>query len=91
MTNFTSSWSDGTAFCAILHRHRPDILNYTTQVDEARPLENLQLAFDTANGQLGVENLLDPEGLYLVVHRCLCVMTPLPLPACHSLTVLTLS
>ena len=68
VTNFTSSWSDGTAFCAILHRHRPDILDYTTQVDEARPLENLQLAFDTAHDQLGVERLLDPEGKFVAHH-----------------------
>ena len=67
VTNFTSSWSDGTAFCAILHRHRPDILDYTTQVDEAKPLENLQLAFDTAKNQLGVEKLLDPEGLWRII------------------------
>ena len=67
VTNFSSSWSDGKAFCAILHRHRPDTLDYTTQVDEARPLENLQLAFDTAYDQLGVEKLLDPEGLWCSV------------------------
>lgn len=67
VTNFTSSWSDGTAFCAILHRHRPDILDYTSQVDEATPLENLQLAFDTAQNELGVEKLLDPEGLQCTV------------------------
>ena len=62
MTNFTSSWSDGTAFCAILHHHRPDILDYN-QVDRAKPLENLQLAFSTASQQLGVDKLLDPKGL----------------------------
>ena len=67
VANFTSSWSDGTAFCAILHRHRPDILDYTTQVDEAKPLENLQLAFDTAKNQLGVEKLLDPEGSWCII------------------------
>lgn len=73
VTNFTSSWSDGKAFCAILHRHRPDTLDYTTQVDEARHLENLQLAFDTAYDQLGVEKLLDPEGLWCNVSYSLAL------------------
>ena len=63
VNNFTSSWSDGTAFCAILHRHCPNAFDYTTQVDRAKPLANLQLAFDTAQDQLGVEKLLDPEGV----------------------------
>ena len=66
VNDFASSWSDGTAFCAILHRHRPDMFDYTTQVDRAKPLANLQLAFNTAQTQLGVEKLLDPEGLLSV-------------------------
>ena len=66
MTNFTSSWSDGTAFCAILHHHRPDILDYR-RVNQARPLENLQLAFNAASQHLGVEKLLDPEGLQCII------------------------
>ena len=82
--NFTHSWSNGTAFCAILHCHRPDLLDYYSQVDEARPLENLQLAFDTAHSKLEVEKLLDPEGLQCIISlddrsHCLCV--------CASLTV----
>ena len=63
VNDFASSWSDGTAFCAILHRHLPNMFDYTTQVDRAKPLANLQLAFNTAQAQLGVEKLLDPEGL----------------------------
>ena len=66
VNNFTSSWSDGTAFCAILHRHLPDAFDYTTQVDRAKPLANLQLAFDIAQDLLGVEKLLDPEGVQSV-------------------------
>ena len=66
VNDFTSSWSDGTAFCAILHRHLPDVFDYTTQVDRAKPLANLQLAFDIAQDRLGVEKLLDPEGVQSV-------------------------
>lgn len=68
VNDFTSSWSDGTAFCAILHHYCPGMLDYSSHVDETKPLENLQLAFDTAHRKLGMKKLLDPEGLQYIIN-----------------------
>ncbi|OCT61849.1 smoothelin-like protein 1 [Xenopus laevis] len=50
ITNFSSSWVDGMAFCALLHSYLPDSIPYS----ELRPLEkrkNLELAFEVAEDQ----------------------------------------
>ena len=28
VTNMSSAWSDGLLFCTLIHRYRPDILDY---------------------------------------------------------------
>ncbi|CAB4014356.1 spectrin beta chain, non-erythrocytic 1 isoform X1 [Paramuricea clavata] len=58
VTNFTTSWSDGLAFCAIIHKHRPDIIPYENFTKSTAP-ENLQTAFDVAESDLGIAPLLD--------------------------------
>ena len=60
MTNFTSSWRDGMAFCAIIDRYRPDLLNFD-DCDSETPLENLERAFKTAEEELGIIRIVDPE------------------------------
>lgn len=54
------SWRDGRAFCALVHRCRPDLVDMDA-VQTATPRENLQLAFDLANRHLGIRPLLDGE------------------------------
>jgi hypothetical protein len=38
------SWKDGVAFCALVHRCRPDLVNMEN-VKKASPKENLEMAF----------------------------------------------
>ena len=60
--DFHKSWNDGMAFCAIINRHRPDLLDYDEECDQNKPLINLEKAFDVASKELNVIRLLDPEG-----------------------------
>ena len=45
--NFSTSWSDGLAFCALIHHFYPDSFDYT-KLEGKNPRANFQLAFDTA-------------------------------------------
>lgn len=56
--NFHMSWKDGLAFCALIHAHRPDLLDFDS-LNKADAAANLQLAFDIAEKKLGLPSLLD--------------------------------
>ncbi|XP_047277848.1 plectin isoform X34 [Homo sapiens] len=58
--NFTSSWRDGRLFNAIIHRHKPLLIDMN-KVYRQTNLENLDQAFSVAERDLGVTRLLDPE------------------------------
>ncbi|KAI9278563.1 calponin homology domain-containing protein [Phascolomyces articulosus] len=58
--DFTYSWKDGLAFCALIHRHRPDLLDYNA-LDFSKPHENTALAFEVAEKYLDIPKLLDVE------------------------------
>ncbi|CAF94383.1 unnamed protein product, partial [Tetraodon nigroviridis] len=57
--NFTSCWSDGRMFNALLHRYRPDLIDME-MVSQQSNQENLEQAFEIAES-LGVTRLLDAE------------------------------
>ncbi|XP_030304179.1 dystrophin isoform X2 [Calypte anna] len=59
--NFTSSWSDGLAFNALLHSHRPDLFDWNAVASLQSPVQRLDHAFNIAKQHLGIEKLLDPE------------------------------
>ncbi|XP_059365704.1 microtubule-actin cross-linking factor 1 isoform X12 [Carassius carassius] len=57
--NFSSSWSDGRLFNALLHRYRPDLIDLEVVAQQSNR-ENLEQAFEIAES-LGVTRLLDAE------------------------------
>ncbi|KAL3049568.1 hypothetical protein OYC64_008924 [Pagothenia borchgrevinki] len=61
--NFTTSWKDGMAFNALIHKHRPDLVDFN-KLKKSNPSHNLQSAFNVAEQQLGVHKLLDPEDVF---------------------------
>jgi len=61
VTNFTTSFKDGLAFCAIIHKSRPGSINFDS-LDPNDAAGNLKLAFDTAE-RMGVPRLLSEEDI----------------------------
>ncbi|XP_048391951.1 alpha-actinin-2 isoform X5 [Stegostoma tigrinum] len=60
--NFHTSWKDGLALCALIHRHRPDLIDYSKlRKDDA--LYNLNLALDIAEKELDIPKMLDAEDI----------------------------
>uniref|UniRef100_A0A3B1IQV3 Microtubule actin crosslinking factor 1 n=1 Tax=Astyanax mexicanus TaxID=7994 RepID=A0A3B1IQV3_ASTMX len=58
-SNFSSSWSNGRMFNALLHRYRPDLIDMEVVARQSNR-ENLEQAFEIAES-LGVTRLLDAE------------------------------
>ncbi|XP_006861139.1 PREDICTED: EH domain-binding protein 1-like protein 1 [Chrysochloris asiatica] len=74
VTNFTTSWRNGLAFCAILHRFYPDKIDFAS-LEPLNIKENNKQAFD-GFAALGVSRLLEPADMVLLsVPDKLIVMT----------------
>lgn len=58
--DFSTSWNDGLAFCALLDIHRPDLMDYDS-LDKTDHKGNMQRAFDIASKEIGIPDLLDVE------------------------------
>jgi len=62
VSNFSSCWSDGLAFCFLIHSFFPDSFEWTILSKENREY-NLTLAFDKAEELAGICPLLDVEDI----------------------------
>ncbi|XP_028321590.1 alpha-actinin-4 isoform X1 [Gouania willdenowi] len=60
--NFHMSWKDGLAFNALIHRHRPDLIDYDSLRKED-PVTNLNNAFEVAEKHLDIPKMLDAEDI----------------------------
>ncbi|KAK0244060.1 actinin-like protein [Armillaria nabsnona] len=60
--DFSLSWSDGLALCALIHCHRPDLLDYD-KLDKGDRHTNTRLAFQVAADHLNIPQLLEVEDL----------------------------
>ncbi|NXC81473.1 MICA2 monooxygenase, partial [Cercotrichas coryphoeus] len=53
VTDLSSSWKSGLALCAIIHRFRPDLIDFEA-LQEHDAVRNNQLAFDVAEQEFGI-------------------------------------
>ncbi|XP_023802172.1 uncharacterized protein LOC111943431, partial [Cyanistes caeruleus] len=58
---FSHSWKDGLAFNALIHRHRPELIEYD-KLRKDDPVTNLNNAFEVAEKFLDIPKMLDAEG-----------------------------
>ncbi|XP_063058864.1 EH domain-binding protein 1-like protein 1 isoform X11 [Engraulis encrasicolus] len=74
VTNFSTSWRNGLAFCAILHHFHPDKINFE-MLDPYEIKSNNKKAFD-GFAALGIARLLEPSDMvHQAVPDRLIVMT----------------
>uniref|UniRef100_A0A452GMW5 F-actin monooxygenase n=1 Tax=Gopherus agassizii TaxID=38772 RepID=A0A452GMW5_9SAUR len=76
VTDLTMSWKSGLALCAIIHRYRPDLIDFDS-LDERNMEKNNQLAFDIAEKEFGISPIMtgkemasvgEPDKLSMVMY-----------------------
>uniref|UniRef100_UPI003AAB236C smoothelin-like 1 n=1 Tax=Centroberyx gerrardi TaxID=166262 RepID=UPI003AAB236C len=84
--NFSSSWCDGMAFCALIHRFFPDAFDYCSLNSDERE-KNFALAFKTAESLADCCPLLEVSDMIMMGDKPdpMCVFTYVQ-SLCHSLS-----
>ncbi|XP_017550355.1 smoothelin, like isoform X2 [Pygocentrus nattereri] len=74
--NFSSSWSDGMAFCALVHSFFPTEFDYNA-LSPADRKHNFELAFSTAEKMAGCDRLIEVEDMMVMGRKPdpMCVFT----------------
>ncbi|XP_053965712.1 EH domain-binding protein 1 isoform X3 [Anastrepha ludens] len=74
VTNLTTSWRNGMAFCAIIHHFEPDLIDMS-KLSAHDVVGNCRTAFDAAES-LGIPRVIEPRDMSLLaVPDKLAVMT----------------
>ncbi|KAG7388852.1 hypothetical protein PHYPSEUDO_011686 [Phytophthora pseudosyringae] len=60
--NFSSSWADGMAFCALIHRYAPTLIDFNA-LNPKDAQTNVKLAFDIAREKFRIPQLLEVENV----------------------------
>jgi hypothetical protein len=71
--NLTTSFHNGLAFCALIHKFRPKLLNFDA-LDAKNSEQNLQTAFDAAEQWLGLEQYLKPSDILKLDDKSMAVI-----------------
>ena len=66
ITNFHMSWKDGLAFCALIHKHHPDLIDYDS-LKKGDTMTNVSLAMKVAEEKLGLIPMVDAEDMAVAV------------------------
>lgn len=74
--NFSSSWSDGMAFCALVHSFFPTEFDYSCLSPTNRK-HNFELAFKTAEVKAGCDRLIEVDDMMIMGRKPdpMCVFT----------------
>ncbi|KAL4232988.1 [F-actin]-monooxygenase mical3 [Mactra antiquata] len=62
VTDLSTCWKSGLAFCALLHYFKPEAIDYES-LNEADVVKNNQLAFDKAQEEFGINPVLTGEDM----------------------------
>uniref|UniRef100_A0A8C9NTC5 Molecule interacting with CasL protein 1 n=1 Tax=Serinus canaria TaxID=9135 RepID=A0A8C9NTC5_SERCA len=75
VTNFSTSWTSGLALCALIHRFRPDLVDFDS-IDPQDAIQTHQMLLDIAEQELGIQPVLSSaEMATLTEPDCLDLIT----------------
>lgn len=60
ITDFTTSWRDGMSFSSVLHRNRPDLIDWNS-IREVKTRDRLERVFSVMSDEYNVPKLLEPS------------------------------
>uniref|UniRef100_A0A8B9KT01 F-actin monooxygenase n=1 Tax=Astyanax mexicanus TaxID=7994 RepID=A0A8B9KT01_ASTMX len=66
VSDLTTSWKSGLALCALIHRYRPDLIDFES-LDEKDVEKNNQLAFDVSEKEFGISPIMTGKEMSVVV------------------------